>query len=247
MPYEPSDILAILDRGCDSFNFPMLDNGYVYLAASRLSLYRSADDWALVFEIFGFSPRSGVPDLNVTTFASTLHDRDSPEQYVSEVAYLGYLARKPNNDARFFYPIEGDAWVDMADDGEFIAEEVTELSVRGQSVSLPPLSDYAAHGINLSHPGRVTIFELCRMLTATRRDLVLGTMAERRVSVPPQLDLIMTLDDWRHPDLLEDERPGTSETFQQIAEVLVSGNVNAYHPTQVPNTHWSFWPEGGLL
>ncbi len=77
MAFEAEEILAILDRCCDAFTFPMLDNGYVYLAATRLSLYRSATDWAIVIEVFGFSPRSGLPDTHVQTFASRLHDRST--------------------------------------------------------------------------------------------------------------------------------------------------------------------------
>jgi hypothetical protein len=49
------EILRILDSCCDAYTFPMLDNGYVYLAATRLSLFRSPRDWAMVIEVFGFS------------------------------------------------------------------------------------------------------------------------------------------------------------------------------------------------
>jgi hypothetical protein len=75
----------------------MLDNGYVYLAATRLSLFRSTTDWALVIEVFGFSPRAGVPDLNVSTFASTLTDRKQPTDYVSIEAFENYLRNNPHN------------------------------------------------------------------------------------------------------------------------------------------------------
>jgi hypothetical protein len=68
----------------------MLDDGYVYLAATRLSLYRSADDCAMVIEVFGFSPRSGLPDTPICTFASTPRDRHSPERYVNRKASNTY-------------------------------------------------------------------------------------------------------------------------------------------------------------
>ena len=84
MQFAADQILAILDRCCDSFTFPMLDNGYVYLAATRLSLYRSVSDWAMVIEVFGFSPRAGLPDTSILTFASRLHNRDA--QSGTEVA-----------------------------------------------------------------------------------------------------------------------------------------------------------------
>ena len=91
MHFDPEDTLSILDRCCDTFTFPMLDNGYVYLAGTRLSLYRSATDWAMVIEVFGFSPRSGLPDTHIHTFASRLHGRNPPEHYLSREAYENYL------------------------------------------------------------------------------------------------------------------------------------------------------------
>jgi len=93
-------ILAILDDCCDAFTFPMLDNGYVYLAATRLSVFRSDNDWALVIEVFGFSPRAGLPDTHIHTFASHLHNRDTTARYVSAEAYENYLRNNPNNESR---------------------------------------------------------------------------------------------------------------------------------------------------
>ena len=78
MNFDQPGILSILDRCCDAYSFPMLDNGYVYLARTRLSLYRSAADWAMVIEVFGFSPRLALPDTHIHTFASRLNNRDQP-------------------------------------------------------------------------------------------------------------------------------------------------------------------------
>ena len=42
-------------------------------------------------------------------------------------------------------------------------------------------------------------------------------------------------------------RPSSYETWQQIAKVLATGNIQHYQPTLIPNTHWSNWPESGAL
>jgi hypothetical protein len=102
MPFEADHILSVLDRCCDAFTFPMLDNGYVYLAATRLSLHRTAADWAMVIEVFVFSPRSGLPDTHIHTFASALYNRDAPEKYVKREAYDRYLANNPNKAVEEF-------------------------------------------------------------------------------------------------------------------------------------------------
>jgi len=245
MPGNADQILATLDACCASFTFPMLDNGYVYLAASRLSLHVSPTDWALVIEIFGFSPRSGLPDVHVHTFASSLHARDPRERFVSLEAYQRYLENNPNNESRFFYPCD-DQWLDQ-DNGELVSEHATFVTVRGHRVQLPALDDYGANGIRLEAPHQARTYELCRWLAATHRNLVLATPTERLVSVPPDLTQILELEEWRHPDLLAGELPSTADTFRALAEVLVTGDVSRYRAVDPPNTHWSNWPAGGTL
>ena len=225
----------------------MLDNGYVYLAAARLSLYRAAPDWAMVIERFGFSPRSGLPDTHIHTFASTLHKRDAPEQYVRREAYDTYLAKNPHNESRFVFPVAEGAWQDPQND-ELVAEGATEVVVRGHALPLPTLDEYAQREIELENAPQIQVFELCRFLAETARESVLSTAVERRVSVLPGMSQILQLEDWHHPNVVEaEDRPSGSETFQQLAQVLASGDAGLYRPSQPPNTHWRNWPGGGRL
>jgi hypothetical protein len=247
MKDDVAHILSVLDRCCDNFTFPMLDNGYVYLAATRLSLHRSEVDWAMVLEVFGFSPRAGLPDTYVYTFGSRLHERDGRDKYVSLQAYENYLAQHPHDDARFFYPIDQGEWQD-ADCDELVANDEAAVIVRGRRIPTPHRDEYARHGIELASPDRVEVFELCRYLAGVDRDLVLATPTEQRVSVRPEMSRLLQLDEWHHPDVVDKAaRPSKSETFRQLAQVLVTGDVRAYRPTAIPNTHWKNWPDGGTL
>jgi len=241
------DVLQVLDACCDAYTFPMLDNGYVYLAATRLSLYRSPQDWAMVIEVFGFSPRAGLPDTAIQTFASRLHDRDRAEKYASPTAYENYLASNPHNEYRSVFPVDEGDWQDPEWD-EQVAEQATEVRVRGQAIALPAPADYQRHGIALEQPPRVFVFELCRYLAAVAREAVLATPTERAISVRPDMQQILQLEEWHHPNVVdESERPSGSPTFQQLAKVLETGDVGCYQPTAAPNTHWSHWPDGGTL
>ncbi len=244
MHWEPPQILRILDAGCASYTFPMLDNGYVYLAATRMSLFRFEEDWAMVLEVFGFSPRSGLPDTHIHTFASKLYNRDKAENYVSQDAYQSYLSNNLYNDSRFVHPVEDGPWIDE-DSSEDVAES-GEVTVRGQSVRLPPKSEYAAHGIELGGE-RPAIFEFCRFLADIARDEVLASPPERRISVLPEMRQILQLEHWHHPDVVAEELPSEVELFRQLAQVLATGDVDFYKPTERPNTHGSNWPEGGTL
>jgi hypothetical protein len=241
------DVLQVLDACCDAYTFPMLDNGYTYLAATRLSLHRSPDDWALVIETFGFSPRAGLPATHIQTYASRLHNRDSAAEYASQAAYQNYLAHHPHNEFRAVSPVLGGDWLDP-EWSEQVAEQATEVDVRGCPFSVPAAPEYARHGITLEQPPRVFVFELCRYLAAVARDDVLATESERRLSVRPEMQQILQLEEWQHPNVVdESERPSGSSTFQMLARVLETGDVGCYQPTAPPNTHWSHWPDGGTL
>jgi hypothetical protein len=244
MKHTTDQILALLDRGCDAFTFPMLDNGYVYLAATRLSLFRSREDWAMVIEVFGFSPRAGLPDTFILTFASTIQRRKSAQNYVSQEAYERYLANNPNNEVHVVFPIEEGDWIE----GEAVANGATGLTLRGCRFAMPDRAAYQRAGVVLENPPEVRIFELCRVIAHEARDAVLATPEERRFNVPAELQPLLTLDEWAHPNVVDEtQRLSGSETFQQLARVLVSGDINEYRPTEAPNTHWRNWPEGGTL
>jgi hypothetical protein len=245
--WTAGEILAVLDGCCDSFTFPMLDNGYVYLAATRLSAYRSVSDWAIAIEIFGFSPRAGLPDVHVYTFGSRVLRDKGAADYVSREAFDKYLVANPHNQSRFFYPMSEGAWQDP-ETGELVAEDALVVALRDQSVDIPRTSEFAKYGIELMEPPRLQTFELCRFLAGAHRGEVLATPGERRASVPLDVPEFLLLDDWNHPNVVEDtERPSGSETFQQLARALVTGDASDYKPSLPPNTHWKHWPAGGTL
>jgi hypothetical protein len=244
MNWTKDTILEILDRCAEEFVFPVLDNGYVYFAATKMALYRSEQDWAIVIEVFGFSPRFGQPDTHIYTFSSKLHDRDPASNYVSEEAYRNYLDSNPFNESRFVYPIENSDWKDK-DDTDYVRAG-GECVLRGNKIDIPENSSFRKLGIELEKQ-RPLVFEFCRYLEEKYTDQVFCTQAERRISISPELTLLLQLDAWNHPDISGGERPSSSETFQQIAKVIVTGNTQCYQPTQNKNTHWKNWLESGEL
>jgi hypothetical protein len=237
-------ILQILDKSAEAFVFPMLDNGYVYLAASRLSAFRSVDQWAIVFEIFGFSPRAGIPDLSIVTIGSQLHNRNSAKDYVSSEAYENYLKNNPNWEMRSFWPISNDEWIDQ-DNCEHL-DRVGQINLRNEILDQPTKANYETAGIELSEDKPI-VFELCRYLAHIRPDAVLATEAERRVSIVPEMEQIILLNEWHHPDLVAGQLPSQTNTFQCLAAVIERSNASLYKASEPANNHWKHWPDGGSL
>ncbi len=238
-----------MDACSASFSFPMLDNGYVYLAATRLSLFHSPQDWAMVIEVFGYSPRAGLPDITMYTFGSTLANRYRPENFVSPAAFEAYAAKNPHNEMHHVYPIDDGPWMD-ANTPELVSLEAEELVLRGRKIRIPNAEDCRRVGVPISGPPRVQVFELCRAIAYSIREDVLATPDERRTHVPLELRLLLTLDEWAHPDIVRPSgsgRPSRSPTSRQLAKVLASGDKAHYKPEEPSNTHWRNWPEGGTL
>jgi hypothetical protein len=56
----------------------------------------------------------------------------------------------------------------------------------------------------------------------------------------------MTNSQWNQTQW-EDNRPGSYETWQQLAKVIATGNLDYYKPSMEPNTHWKHYPDSGSL
>lgn len=235
------DVLDVLDQCAEDFTFPMLDNGYVYPAAARLSVHADGTDWAIVVETLGYSPRAGQPDLNVATFTSKVPQPKTRADYVNESAYLNYLTQHLHDAVEYFWPLEGD-W---SDDDSLPPGEIIRL--RGEEVAAPTVEACQGVGIKTERSDGLAVFELTRFFAETRRNDVLATPEERTKQVLPGLPQVLLLDEWHHPDLVVGQRPSDTRTFQQLAKVAVSGDAGKYEAPEPPNTHWSNWPEGGLL
>lgn len=248
MPESSYDeILQVLDQGARDFTFPMLDNGYVYLAASRLSIFSSATDWAVVFEIFGFSPRAGIPDLQVAAFTSRPVHQEAATDFVSEEGYGDFLRHNANLSQASIYPIGDGDWIDP-EDGERVSDTARTIVLRENAIPMPSPGDYKAADIVLAEPPWPLVFELSRALAYSRREAVLATDDERRSGLQSDLKQVLLLDDWHHPNVVDEEaRPSGTETFRQLAMVAATGDPGHYRTEERPNNHWSNWPDGGTL
>jgi hypothetical protein len=207
----------------------MLDNGYIYPGDVRLSAYRDSRRWAILIEALGFFYRVGLPSgigTWIYGYGNCVEGAPGREEMLSHLAY------------------------EDEDEDAFsrVSPGVTEVRIRGHRVTIPrDPAVFTAKGIVREDPRTLRGAELLRVLLPEHREALLASEEERRRFLPPDLPLLLRLDAWHHPDLVNDELPGENGTFQALAEALVAGDPNRLVMTRPPNTHWRHWPQGGTL
>jgi hypothetical protein len=236
MSFSAQSILNQLDHCADSGQFPVLDNGYVYPAAVRLSVFRDDSDWLMIIESLGaYSPRTSGCD----SFQNCLYTYGGDE----------FLTPGTSN-GNFLYPIESD------DDDPLFADkydwnlrqEARTLWIRDQRITFDPSPESLAQkGITLIEPPEIDPPSVLRSLLPEHRELLLASDKELAQRNPGKLPLWLRLDKWNHPDISAGVIPSEHPTFQMLAKAITTGDKSHYRPELLPNTAWWCWPEGGTL
>lgn len=233
--FTSKEILNQLDKCSENFTFPMLDNGYVYPAGTKLTAYRDDKRWVLIIEVIGFNYRGGGHN----GMTNCLH------------IFGNCLDYEPGTQNDNFLYLTGDSDDCHTFDEEehfYLNPQCSTLLLRNNSIPLiQDREKYKTAGIIPEDEEKINAFEFLRLLDKLYHKELVATEEEIRERIPVDIPLILELQDWFHPDVANEELPGGNETFKQIAQVLESGTTEFYRPKNKSNTHWSNWPDGGTL
>lgn len=232
---DKQEILRQLDTEAESYVFPMLDNGYYYHGDQRLTIFRDESRWAILLEVLAYNNHMYGLD-GVTTIANVFgncltgwNDNDNFNYFASD-----------NGLETFLY--------DEANYVPYLNPKVNSFKIR--DADIPVIFDkehYKAKNIALEYEDKITPWEFMRGLIPEYSNLFWLTTEEISKKIPTDLPVFMTLDNWHHPNLVVDEKPSDTETFQQLADVIVTGDKKLYNTKETNNTHWINWPDGGTL
>lgn len=233
--FSTNDILTQLDACAKDFNFPVLDNGYIYPVVSRLSVFGDLESWVIAIEVVGYHYR--------------LYGHDSVENCL--YIYGNRLGFEPgmNNANVLLVTADSDEGATfVGDQWGTLNPDVHSMLIRDQKVSIPKdPAFYTSRNVELKNPPSIRVYEFMRANLPEYKTEFLAIEDEIYDCFRQNLPKIMQLDEWFHPDIAGDEKPSENETFQMIATVLESGDRSFYKPTKDPNNHWSNWPYGGSL
>ena len=209
-----SEILEELDAHARTFAFPMPDNIYVEEADMRLTAFRGADEWLIVFQEVCVFQEERLLDMisaygsNVAGgMAASVEDVVSPADVpgVRDVALVVAGRRRRMRPS---------------------AAELRDAGIADPDV--PPAPIELLRLACVMFPGELFLPE--------------KELPERCGRGGADLRLLLSLDDWRHPDLAHDELPSDSPCLRSLAEALVADDASLYGcPAELHNTHWSNW------
>jgi uncharacterized protein DUF7003 len=224
-------VLQEFDKHASEFNFPVLNNAYIKLAAARISAFQGDNDWLLVFEILGFSTREIEFVDDLYAFGSCV-DR---EGFVGEEITLTSSPKLPLFDV---------------ETNECIADwSRWSIKVGDQEMSFSPSrAEYAEAGIIIDRdPGLGTLHEIELLRFLIHR------LGEKRLFLRDQVLLnyfpkcanlrkFLQSTWWQHPDVAAGEIPSENVSIRSAVEALSHRDSSLFDRGE-PNTHWKCWLE----
>jgi hypothetical protein len=228
---DTEQIFWLMDKHASEFNFPVLDNVNIELAATRLSAFRGPFDWLVAFEVLGFS----IPQVE---FVNDLYAYGS-----SCIGLGGFVGEeipfRSTSALPVFDPETNECRADWKNWAIMVDDKVLHFC--------PTKDDYAAAGISInSDPGPASLTEADLMRYAA---FSLGEQLflddQQLLSRFPKcqgLSKFLQTMEWQHPDIARGAKPSENVAIRSLVQALAAKDVSLFNPGQ-PNTDWKSWTQ----
>lgn len=228
-----AEFLALLDAASNDGVFPYPEHERMDYAGMRLHAYRGKKHYALLFEMMMFDHEvHRIEGFHGFTNMAFLY-KSNGETAVWDDDLLPVPVKRVKGSPSVSLTEDSDDFIELRKERQRLNPKATTISIRGKRVDVPQdAKTYKAAGVKPAKP--IMLCDLLRYLVATRRDEMFSTDAER-AKVLPKMTKLLTLDNWRHLSL-DDDGPSATEAMRMLADVLVTGDVSRYAPTEAPNT-----------
>lgn len=241
--YSKEEILQKLDTLSPYTFFLDLEHGYFYTSGSRITLYADKSRWAIVFEKSGYANRGPAGAIELNYYGNCLTNLDragKDDQYIL--------------NTKWFTLIEPKELERISSGFELVLNEIKEVKVRDAYLSIEnEVNRMKQKGIDIrkyDNPKRQIDFPaLVRYLEEENSTLFRASDKELKTCLPDDLPKIFHIDEWYHISygITDGPAPSEIETFQMIADVLISRDTSKWKPTLSPNNNWRNWPKAGGL
>lgn len=227
--------------------FPQLDNALQCPISSRIHLFGDQNKWAIVFEILTYDITGYTCSSNKYFFGNSLNKDKITKTHNGGIDNLiTDMIVSP----------------DVLEKMRIILEQNLKsetISINGKIYKIETdINEYKTHKILnqfFKTPEKsVDVVAALRLLASKDKSFLNSPESDfKKYLSPNTLPKIMTIENWHHKNYIynvytkkfDGSKPSSYETFQQIAKVLTTKDVNYWKPTLTPNNHWNNWPNAG--
>jgi hypothetical protein len=227
-------------------NFPQFASHETWIfARTRLSTYRSHEEWLTIFELLTYY--NGLVDVDIIVFAFGNKLSLPGLQFVKSNQHKDdFINSLKNSGLRVPY--------NATNDEEWCPDPLNFDILLNQTYRhfSPTTEDYLRAGIDLTSPisGDKCLDDIVRVIRLLSYQLpdneifYSDTTLLNYVGRPTDLPLFLRLSEWCHPGLGDTTKPSESPCLRNLARALSDNQPDLYHcPKQLVNTHWSRWPQ----
>jgi len=213
-------------------------------AGAKLSLYANDTSWAMIFEYLMYNGGEKEYEIFLDYFGNCLKGMDT---------FFENGRKLNSNSKRITLINEKDFGKIITTNGFFIKKNADSIKLGSNIFKIEHnvnkylekgIEPYRMEGVNQS----IDCISLLRYLYLTFPDKLFAPELAKKRFLSVDLPKLMELNDWYHQEYFNNYGedyigvpPSTYETFQMLAEVLVTKDTTKYKPTLKPNTHWSNW------
>jgi hypothetical protein len=230
---DQASFLEVLDNASEAGNFPYPQHDRMDYGGMRVHAYKGKKDFALLFEMIMFDHEvHRIEETHGFCNHVFLYKSDG-DGSVWDDDLLPIQIKRVKGTPSISLTEDSDQHIEMRKERQRLNPKASAILLRGERIAIPQDADaYKARGIKPAKP--IALPDVLRYLLAAHRDAMFSTDAER-AKVLPKMTKLLTLDRWRHYTL-DDDAPSDTEAMQMLADVLVTGDVSKYAPTEKPNT-----------
>ncbi|MFM2387567.1 MAG: hypothetical protein RL660_2324 [Bacteroidota bacterium] len=231
------------------YNFFLdLEHGYVETAGSKIHLFGDEKNWAIVFEKIGYHNRAFQIQSELNFIGNCINYKKENHGYGDEYTNTEDIALIDNEELEKIQLPENEE----EDCFEMIDPTIDKVKIRNSIISIKIEQDeFAKLHMNLvdeNNPkGYISFGNFARYLYAKQPNELSANQSEIRKQLPNNIPFIMTIDKFHYKSSYEPKnKPSTQETYNLIADVLVSLNKELWKPKEIVNNDWYNWESGHL-
>ncbi|RQW67464.1 hypothetical protein DUK53_06855 [Listeria sp. SHR_NRA_18] len=216
---DKKKLLEKWDAYAKDDDFPMLDNANHPLACCKVSLYQEETEWALFFEIVGYS---SYAVSNIYAYGNGIDEEGLIMGYDELLSLSG--------------DVSDDHLLDLMSREE---KGTVTVYAKGEPIKVD-ISKKAVEAIDVATENMAGVSLVRLVFNQNPDSLWLSSKELFEISETKQIPLVYSTLEWEHPDIAANSMPSDSVFFQTLAEAIVTNNTACIDNGNV-NTFWKNW------